>query len=236
MPCSSAPTIECRAEPAPSTLEILSQRSAWGTFFGLFCGAYVLYFFLTWLPYYLVRERHFSMGSMAKIGASIYATQALAAILSGRLSDRWVAKGFSPSRVRRGMVVVSTGAAGFFLVLAVVASRELCIGLLVLVGASYGVFTAGTWPITQTLAGPRASGRWTGLQCAFANSSGALVAAVTGFLLQRTGHFLWPFVIAATLSCASALCWIFLVGPIEPVRWKRSAPTARVRKIQTQPV
>jgi len=34
----------------------------------MFGHNYVNYFLLTWLPFYLVRERHFSMYSMAKIG------------------------------------------------------------------------------------------------------------------------------------------------------------------------
>jgi len=49
-------------------LEILKQRSMWGTCGGLFGANYVLYFEITWLPFYLVRERHLSMGTMAKIG------------------------------------------------------------------------------------------------------------------------------------------------------------------------
>ena len=35
------------------TLEILLQRSAWGTFAGLFCFNYLWYFLITWLPFYL---------------------------------------------------------------------------------------------------------------------------------------------------------------------------------------
>jgi ACS family D-galactonate transporter-like MFS transporter len=47
-------------------------RSAWGTCLGLFCGNYVNYFLITWLPFYLVRERHFSLEKMAKVGGSAY--------------------------------------------------------------------------------------------------------------------------------------------------------------------
>jgi ACS family D-galactonate transporter-like MFS transporter len=56
---------------APSLSEFLRQRSAWGTSIGLFCGNYVNYFLITWLPFYLVRERRFSMDNMAKIGGSL---------------------------------------------------------------------------------------------------------------------------------------------------------------------
>jgi hypothetical protein len=83
---------------------------------------------------------------------------------------------------------------------------------------------SNTWPITQTLAGPRASGRWTGLQCAFGNTSGALASAVTGFILDRTGHFFWAFAVAAAFCITGVLSWLFLVSPVEPVVWARQSP------------
>src|SRR6266571_789381 len=52
---------------APGMLQILEQRSAWGTCVGLFCMNYLMYFLLTWLPFYLTHERHFSLAAMAKI-------------------------------------------------------------------------------------------------------------------------------------------------------------------------
>src|SRR5258707_5335406 len=49
-------------EPAASAtiLQILRQRSAWGTFAGLFAYNYLCYFFITWLPIYFEGGRLFS--------------------------------------------------------------------------------------------------------------------------------------------------------------------------------
>ena len=82
---------------APSLLEFVQLRSAWGTCLGLFFGNYVNYFLITWLPYYLVRERHFSMNKMARIGGVAYLSGACIAMLSGWLSDRWIASGATPT-------------------------------------------------------------------------------------------------------------------------------------------
>ncbi len=209
------------AEPAPGTLDILKQRSAWGTFAALFCANYKLYFLIAWLPYYLVRERHFSMGSMAKIGGSIYLAQALSAALCGRISDRWIASGSTQNRVRKGFLIIGTLGAGAFLLSSVIASPTFCVVFLILVGVSFGLSTSNVWAVTQTLAGPRASGRWTGLQCALANLSGIVASALTGYTVDRTGHFFWASSIAAGFCGASALCWAFFVGRVEPVVWGR---------------
>jgi cyanate permease len=62
-------------------------------------------------------------------------------------------------------------------------------------------------------------GRWTGIQNFVGNFAGAVAPWLTGFLLDRTGHFSWAFFITAAVAWIGALSWIFIVGRIEPVRW-----------------
>jgi sugar phosphate permease len=204
--------------------DILRQRSAWGTFVGLFCSSYLLYLLVAWLPFYLVRERRFSMDSMAKIGGGMFLLQALCSTICGRLSDRWIAAGRTPTMVHKTSTIVGVLGAGASLVASSLVGDVLSVTLLLVVGISLGMSIPSLWPMTQRLAGPHASGRWTGLQCAFGNLSGALGSAVTGLVLDRTGHFLWAFVIAAGFCCIGALNWIFVVGQIEPVQWERRVP------------
>ncbi len=215
---------EMQLGPVPTTWEILKQRSAWGTFVGLFCNAYALYFLIAWLPFYLVRERHFSMDSMAKIGGAMFLTQAASSTLCGRIGDRWIAAGATRTRVHMTFMMTGLLGTGGFLMASSLVGRTLSVALLLLTGLFLGAALASTWPITQTLAGPRASGRWTGLQCAFGNMSGALASVVTGFTVEATGHFVWAFAVAATLVVLSVLCWFFLVCPVEPVVWTRHRP------------
>ena len=56
------------AAERPGVLDILKKRGAWGTFAGNFCCNYAYYFLLTWLPTYLVTERHLSMEMMGVVG------------------------------------------------------------------------------------------------------------------------------------------------------------------------
>ena len=223
MPRGPGITAQTQPGPAPTTLEILKQRPAWGTFIGLFCCAYSLYFLIVWLPFYLVRERHFSMDAMAKIGGAVFLTQALSSFVSGRIGDRWIAAEGTRTRVHMTFMIAGLLGTSGCLVASWVVGPTLSVALLLLVGASVGSSTASVWPISQTLAGPRASGRWTGLQCAFGNTAGALASAVTGFLLDRTGNFFWAFAVAAALCIAGVLVWLFLVCPVEPVIWTRRA-------------
>jgi MFS family permease len=209
--------------PDPTTLEILKRRSAWGSFLGLFCNAYSVYFLIAWLPFYLVRERHFSMDTMAKIGGAVFLTQALSSFACGRIGDRWIAAGVTRTGVHMTFMISGLVGTGGCLLATSIVGPTLSVALLLLTGASLGSTIASVFPITQTLAGPRASGRWTEMQCAFGNTSGALASAVTGFLLDRTGNFFWAFAVAAVLCIAGVLTWLLLVCPVEPVIWTRRA-------------
>jgi len=206
---------------APKIVDILLQRSAWGSFAGLFCVNYTLYFLIAWLPFYLVRERHFSMDSMAKIGGLVYITQAVTSALCGRLSDRWLARGSAATRVRKTFLVGGCIGVALFLCASVFAGPTLCVACLVGVGLSTGVCSSNVWVVTQTLAGPRASGRWTGLQCAVGNLVGVVASYLTGYTVDRTGHFYLAFVISGGFAGLGALCWAFFVGHIQPVVWGR---------------
>ena len=211
-----------KSNSGPGMWEILQQRSAWGTCLGLFCGNYYLYFMVTWLPFYLVRERQFSMAGMAKTGGAVFLLSALSASLCGWLSDRWIAAGCSHSRVLKNFMAVSLAGVGVFLLAAVLSPGNAGIAFLMLAGIAFGLGSSNIWAITQRLAGREAVGRWCGIQLFVGNSAGVVAPAVTGFLLDRTGHFYWPFLIVSMFLWAGALCWLFVVGPVEPVEWEPS--------------
>ena len=90
-----------RSLPAgPSFVDILRQRTFWGVCAGHFSVNYLAYFMLTWLPFYLVRERHLSMQSMAKTASAYYAIEGLSAITTGWFSDFFVRRSYASTLVR----------------------------------------------------------------------------------------------------------------------------------------
>jgi ACS family D-galactonate transporter-like MFS transporter len=206
---------------APSLSEFLRLRSAWGTCLGLFCSNYVNYFLITWLPFYLIRERHFSMEKMAKIGGTAYLLGACFSALSGWLSDRWIMAGATPTRVRKTFVGVGISLAGIFLGLSTIFGPTFCVAMLLCGVIFFGVNSSNIWAITQTLAGPSAAGRWTGFQNFVGNLAGMVGPALTGFVLDRTGHLSWAFAILTGVTLMGMASWVFLVGPVEQVVWRK---------------
>jgi MFS family permease len=223
-----------RSKDAPSVWEILRKRSAWGTFGGLFTTNYFWYFLLTWLPMYLVRERHFSMDTMATVGAAAYFAIGASTTISGWLSDRWIRAGGTPTRVRKTFAGIGLTASTVILGVAIVPDRTTAMVLLMASCVSFGVYTCSLWSITQTIAGPLAAGKWTGVQNFIGNLAGVVAPWLTGVVLDKTGEFFWAFVLAAAVELVGAVMFIFVVGPVEPCEWKKASPDSNTSTFRPQ--
>jgi MFS family permease len=223
----SLATADAISEPAASAtiLQILRQRSAWGTFAGLFAYNYVWYFFITWLPTYLERERHFSVQTMSLVTSLAFFVLAATALVSGWLSDKWIAAGASPTRVRKTFTGAGPVIASSILLVGIVPNHSAAMAILVLTCIGLGMCTSNLWAVTQTLAGPGASGKWTGLQNFTGNLAGWIAPALIGLIVQQTGNFFWVFVITSGVTLLGAAAWVFLVGPIRPITWSSHLPT-----------
>jgi MFS family permease len=213
--------ISAHDEERISAWAIVSRRDAWATFIGHFCSNYLWYFVLTWLPFYLVRERHFSMSKMATIGAGAYLVTGAVTTLTGYISDRLIAAGATATRVRKTCMGGGMGFAPIIVAVAVVPDRTASMVFLFLACMSYGVYSSSHWATSQTLAGPRAAGKWSGLQNCVANLAGVVAPLVTGIVVDKTGQFFWAFAIAAAVALAGAFVYVVVLGKIEPVDWQR---------------
>ena len=211
--------IPARKAEVPGFGTLLRQRPAWGTCLGMFGYNYLSYFMLTWLPFYLMRERNFSMYSMAKIGGAAYMGGACCALLSGWWSDRWIRSGATPTRVRKTFVCGGLAFAGIVLLLSAVSTPTLSVGLLILGIGLQHVSSSNIWALTQTLAGVNAAGRWTALQNFSGNLAGLTAPVLTGWVLDRTHHFVYAFAIMAVIAVMGAASWLFIVGPVREESW-----------------
>lgn len=212
----------------PGFADILRQRSFWGVCAGHFSVNYLAYFMLTLLPFYLVRERHLSMQSMAKVASAYYAIEGLSAITAGWYSDFFIRRNYTPTLVRKSAMAIGHVIAAIALAGCAMATSHWYLLCLVAVGIGCGTARAGPFAFSQTLAGRHATGKWTGLQNGVANLSGVVAPALAGFLVDRTGRFVAPLAIAAAVLLAGGFAWVFVVGPVEQVSWKSESRTASV--------
>ena len=96
---------------------------------------------------------------------------------------------------------------------------------IMLVASGFTVGLSGTivFTIGQTLAGPRAGGRWMGFQNMVGNLSGITAPIVTGIVVDWSGSFAGAFMVAAALSAIGILSWWVIVEKIQTVEWTSSS-------------
>jgi MFS transporter, ACS family, D-galactonate transporter len=134
------------------------------------------------------------------------------------------------TRVRKGFVI-----AGFFLSLpmvlvAFVPDARVAIGLLVAASFCFGFYSSNLWAITQTLAGPSAAGKWTGMQNGFGNLAGVVAPALTGFVVEATGSFQLAFLSIAAMLIFGAISFGFVIGPVRETNWSTVTATAAAQR------
>lgn len=207
------------ARPAPAWREILARRSAWVTFGGMFCANYFYYFLLTWLPSYLVQERHFSMRLMGITGTLPFLAAAAGTLAAGTLSYRALSAGASPTRVRKTCVVAGLGGAAVIGAVPLISDARGALAVLSAAALCYGVYASSHWAITQTLAGAGAVGRWTGLQSFAGNLAGVGAPLLTGLVVARSGQYFFAFAVTTGVVLTGAGIYHFGLGKVEAIRW-----------------
>lgn len=201
----------------PSMLRILRRPEALATCAGLFCFNYAYYFLLTWLPSYLVMERHFSTERMSVMGSLPFWGIAAVSIVFGWLSDRLILAG-SSTLVRKRIVVAGLIGGMMLLPAAIATNPDVSMALLLTAGLACGLFTSNAWAISQTLAGP-AAGKWTGLQNGIANLGGVAAPLLTGWIVKQTGVFHLAFVAATACLGIAALLYGLVIRRVEAIDW-----------------
>jgi MFS family permease len=211
---------------SPTFGMILKSPALWGTALGLLSANYTFYFMLSWLPSYLVRERGFSTLEMGGIVGGLYLANAVSAMLGGWAADFYVARGGSATvAYKLTMAIAHVGYVICMLCMAM-GSQAVAIGAMFVYQVLTGASSPGLYAVSQILAGPRASGRWVGIQNSVGSLAGVIAPWATGVIIQSTGHFTNAFVVAAAVSVLGLVCWLWMVPTLRELNWRKADAVA----------
>ena len=195
----------------PAVAALITNRNLLGICLTFFCFDYYWYFLVNWLPDYLVTGRGLTILHAGLYAALPYFVFGASEPIGGWLADRLIRRGWSETRARKGLV---TGA--FFTgLLLIPASRVNTPGVavaLIVGGCLVGLATGNLLVILQSCAPPRAIGLWTGVYNFIGNIAGILSPLITGFLIEKTGSYTPPFILAATLIALGPIALWTIVG------------------------
>jgi MFS transporter, ACS family, hexuronate transporter len=196
----------------------LKQKTVLFTAFAFFAYNYILFFFLTWFPSYLIKARGMSVKEMSIITVIPWILGFIGLAAGGFVSD-YVFKKFAKKGVlfSRKVVLVTClfasavciGVAGLVTTtVSAVTLVALSVFFLYLTGAIY-------WAIVQDVVDQNNVGSVGGFMHFLANTAGIIGPTLTGYLVDKSGTFTSAFLLAGGLAVFASLAVIRFVRPIK---------------------
>jgi sugar phosphate permease len=190
---------------------LLRSRNMWTICLMYFCYVYTFWIFLTWMPTYLIESRGFTLLAGGIFAGLPLLAGAVTNTLGGWISDRQVEK--RGLRFGRRLPAIAGFVAAILFILpgAIVENPVVAVACLTLTAAGLEFTTGVSWAVVIDV-GHEYAGTVSAMMNMFGNLGGALSPVVFGMLVQWTGRWELPFVIAGVLCTIAALCW-FRIDP-----------------------
>lgn len=195
----------------------LKQKTVLFTALAFFSYNYILFFFLTWFPSYLVDARGLSVENMSIITVIPWIFGFIGLALGGFVSDffskKFAQKGvlFSRKLVLVTCLFLSAVCIGFAGLVSTTVSAVTLVALsvffLYLTGAIY-------WAIVNDVVDPGNVGSVGGFMHFLANTAGIIGPTLTGYIVDTSGTYTVAFLLAGGLAIVASLAVIRFVRPI----------------------
>lgn len=198
--------------------ELFKHRNIWAMCIGFFMINYNSYFFITWLPTYLVKERHMGLLEMGFMASLPLAVAMLVEVFAGWLSDRVYKSGkLSLTAIRKTFLVVGLVMASSIGFAAFAESPLTAIILLCIAKSGTTVAASQVWALPGDVAPRNMTSMVAGVQNSISNLGGVVGPIVTGAIVGATGSFVYALVFSAALIVVAILNYLFLLGKVERI-------------------
>lgn len=197
--------------------QLLSNRMMLGVYVGQFCINTLTYFFLTWFPVYLVKERGLSILQAGFVATLPALCGFIGGVLGGVISDAILRKSGSLTLARKIPIV-----GGMLLSMTIIACNYVegqapVIGFMALAFFGKGIGALG-WAVVSDTSPKEAGGVSGGLFNTFGNLSSITTPIIIGYILAATGSFAGALLFVGANALVAAFAYLVIVGKIERVK------------------
>ncbi|WP_026576153.1 MFS transporter [Bacillus sp. UNC438CL73TsuS30] len=194
-----------------SPFKFFKYRNVYPMLYGLFAHNYLTYLMMTWLPTYLVTERHMTLIKAGFFTMLPWIMSFLGNILGGILSDRLIRRGWNSIKARK--TILAIGMLFPFAIIPTIYTENAMTALLLISLAIGGEGLAAgiLWATVSDVAPKGAEGKLAGLQNLFGNLSGWLAPVVTGVLVAKLHNFTLALIIPVVICAIASFGYAFLL-------------------------
>jgi sugar phosphate permease len=195
---------------------LLKHGNMWAVMCAYATYIYSLWFFLSWLPSYLVEYRHFTA-----IKTGLFASMPLMAgvigdAFGGWLTDKLLLKTNNLKFARRSVAIVAMLGCGTATLFAAMSASPFTAVYCLTIAMFFLEMTIGpAWAVPMDIGG-EFSGTVSGMMNMGGQFVGALSPTIFGYLVSR-GSWVAPFVVSAGLLFVGAAIWAFWIDPEQSV-------------------
>lgn len=191
---------------------MLGNGNLWCIGLMYFAYGYGLYFYITWLPTYLLEARGFSRDETKWLAALPWAVSAVGFWFGGWLTDWLTRRTGNLKWARCGVGAGGYAASAAVLILvARVENRNVAALLLALALGLQTTTISAAWAVCLDV-GRRYAGVVTGFMNTVGNIGGAIAPLVVGYAVTRFGSWSLPFYVMAAVFVLGVVMWL-LVDP-----------------------
>ncbi|MGY4477210.1 MFS transporter [Bradyrhizobium sp. USDA 3364] len=199
--------------------QLLANRMMLGVYIGQYCINTLTYFFLTWFPVYLVKERGLSILQAGFVATLPALCGFIGGVLGGVISDYLLRRTGSLTMARKVPIV-----GGMLLSMVIIGcnyvdSQALVVGFMALAFFGKGIGALG-WAVVSDTSPKEAGGVSGGLFNTFGNLSSITTPIIIGYILAATGSFNGALVFVGANALVAAIAYLFIVGEIKRVQLK----------------
>lgn len=192
---------------------LLANRMMLGIYIGQYSINVLTYFFVTWFPIYLVKERGLSI-TQAGFAAALPAICGFGGgLVGGVISDRILKRSGSLDRARKMPLVLGMVLASSILGCVWLDNQAAVIAVMALAFFGKGVASLG-WAVMADVAPKRLAGLSSGVFNMFGNAAGIVTPIVVGYIVGATGSFDLALLFVAAHCVLTILAFTVIVGPI----------------------
>ncbi|MBV8859144.1 MAG: MFS transporter [Acidobacteria bacterium] len=179
------------------------------------CYGYGLYFYITWLPTYLIQARGFDKDWASIFSSLPWLCGALAFVCGGWITDALVRAG-RHKLARSGLGAFGLTMSALMLVFVARAEEKFVAAALISVALFFQFLTTPAVWATCLDIGRRRAGVVSGTTNMFGNLAGTAAPIIFGYVVQTWGSWTIPFYIAAAIMFGGVVMWLF-IDPRRPL-------------------
>jgi sugar phosphate permease len=194
---------------------ILSNKNLWALMLMYFCCQWANYFFVAWMPVYLIEGRHFSESAMKGVVFTLFIVGIAGFLAGGYVGDLLVKqKGLRFGRRFVGMV--GLGVCGLLIFLAALLPQKHLVASCFI--AANGFFSFGVMVsyAVCTDIGRNNAGTVTGAMNFFGQMGAFFLAIIFGKIVDATHNFDYPLFVVAFVMLTGCALWL-TIDPLKQV-------------------